>query len=73
MSKTKALQAKMTGYAAHDGGLLRYIEAAERQAHADGFHVTAHALNRAKNALGWEMAGDVEQASRASRDERPKR
>lgn len=52
---------------AHGSGLLAHIEAAEQQAHRDGFHVTAHALNRAKNALGWEIAGDVEQAGRASR------
>lgn len=71
MSKTRALQARMTGASGH--GLLAHIEAAERRAHQDGFHVTAHALNRAKNALGWEMAGDVEQAGRASRDERPGR
>lgn len=58
---------------AHGSGLLAHIESAERQAHQDGFHVTAHALNRAKNALGWEMAGDIEQAGRASRrDDRPK-
>jgi hypothetical protein len=55
---------------AHGSGLLAHIEAAERQAHRDGFHVTAHALNRAKNACGWEMAGDIEQAGKASRDDR---
>lgn len=55
---------------AHGSDLLSHIEAAERQAHADGFHVTAHALNRAKNALGWEMAGDVEQAGKAARNDR---
>lgn len=54
-------------------GLLQHIQDAETQAHRDGFHVTAHALNRAKNALGWEMAGDVKQAGAASRDERPAR
>lgn len=55
---------------ANGSGLLAHIEAAEQQAHRDGFHVTAHALNRAKNALGWEIAGDVERAWKASRDER---
>lgn len=55
---------------ADGSGLLAHIEAAEHQAHRDGFHVTAHALNRAKNACGWEIAGNVEQAGRAARDER---
>lgn len=50
--------------------LLVDIETAEHRAHRNGFHVTAHALNRAKNALGWEMAGDVIKAGKASRDER---
>lgn len=63
----------MTKRNADGSGLLSHIEAAERQAHADGFHVTAHALNRAKNALGWEMAGEIELAGKASRDERPHR
>lgn len=55
---------------ASGSGLLAHIEAAEQQAHRDGFHVTAHALNRAKNACGWEIAGDVERAGQAARDER---
>lgn len=50
--------------------LLTEIEACEHRAHKCGVHVTARALNRAKNALGWEIAGDVENADRASRDER---
>lgn len=55
---------------ASGSGLLAHIEAAEQQAHRDGFHITGHALNRAKNACGWEIAGDVERAGKASRDER---
>jgi hypothetical protein len=51
--------------------LLTEIEACERRAHKCGALVTAHVLNRAKNALGWEIAGDIEQAGKASRDERP--
>lgn len=47
--------------------LLAEIELCEGRAHKCGAFVTAHALNRAKNALGWEIAGDVEQAGRASR------
>lgn len=54
----------------HFQELVAKIEAAEQQAHKQGLHVTAHALNRAKNALGWEVAGNIEQAGRASRNER---
>ncbi len=46
--------------------LLADIQALEGFAHARGFHVTAHALNRAKNALGWEMAGNIEEAGKAA-------
>jgi hypothetical protein len=52
--------------------LVAEIEAAEQRAHHLGLHVTAHALNRAKNALGWEIAGDITRAGMAARDERPK-
>lgn len=47
--------------------LLQEIERLERQAFTIGSHITGHALNRAKNALGWEMAGDIEQAAEAAR------
>lgn len=50
--------------------LLAEIGRCEQRAHKCGALVTAHALNRAKNSLGWEIAGDVEQAGRSSRDER---
>jgi hypothetical protein len=46
--------------------LVEDIQTLESFAHARGMHVTAHALNRAKNALGWELAGDIEQAGKAS-------
>lgn len=52
-------------------GLLAHIHNAELQAHRDGFHVTAHALNAAKNCLGWEIAGEIELAGMAARGERP--
>lgn len=52
--------------------MIQDVEELERRAHDLGMHVTAHALNRAKNALGWEIAGDVERAGMASRDERPR-
>lgn len=58
---------------AHGRALLATIEAAEQTAHRNGFHVTAQALNRAKNALGWELAGNVEQAGKAALDKRPAR
>lgn len=71
--KRAAAAAKATRpRSAHGSGLLEYIAAAEQQAHRDGFHVTAHALNRAKNACGWEIAGDVERAGEAARGERQK-
>lgn len=47
--------------------LLNEIERLERQAFSIGSNVTGHALNRAKNALGWEMAGDIEQAAVAAK------
>lgn len=50
--------------------LISKIAAAEQAAHKCGMHVTAHALNRAKNAAGWEIDGNTEEAGRASRDER---
>lgn len=57
---------KMAKRNAHGSGLLAHIEAAEQQANRDGFHITAHALNRAKNVLGWEMAGEPDNAARAA-------
>lgn len=59
--------------AAHGNALLATLEAAEQTAHRNGFHVTAHALNRAKNALGWEIAGEVERAGEAARGQHPAR
>lgn len=50
--------------------LVQELQELERRAHGCGLHVTAHALNRAKNAAGWEIAGNVEEAGRASRDKR---
>lgn len=52
--------------------IVREIEELEQLCHRRGLHVTARALNRAKNALGWELAGNVEEAGRAGRDERPR-
>lgn len=50
--------------------LVQDIQEIEDRAHRLGMHVTAHALNRAKNALGWEMVGDPVKAGKAARDER---
>lgn len=52
--------------AAANRQLIQDIQTLESFAHARGLHVTAHALNRAKNALGWELAGNIEQAGKAS-------
>ncbi len=49
------------------------IEEIEQRAHRLGLHVTARGLNNAKNALGWEMAGDLLAAGKAVRGVRPKR
>lgn len=45
--------------------ILLAIEELEHRAHRLGLHVGARGLNRAKNAIGWEMAGNIEQAGRA--------
>lgn len=39
------------------------IQTLETEAHALGFIIGAHALNRAKNVVGWQMAGDDRKAS----------
>lgn len=46
--------------------LVQELQEAEDHAHRLGVHVTAHAINRAKNALGWEIAGKPEQAAKAA-------
>lgn len=52
--------------------LVQEIEEMEHRASALGMLVTARALNNAKNALGWEIAGDVLAASKAARGVRPR-
>lgn len=47
------------------GGLIQHIQAAEDQAMRDGFPITSQALNQAKNALGWEIAGNISMADMA--------
>lgn len=46
--------------------VLRDIEALEQRAHKLGLYPAARALNNAKNAVGWQMAGDIAQADAAS-------
>lgn len=46
--------------------LLRSIEAAELRAGELGLHISARALNRAKNAVGWEMSGNLKEADNAA-------
>lgn len=50
--------------------LLEDIQLLETRAHHLGLTVTGHALNNAKNAAGWEMAGNIELAGKAARGER---
>ncbi len=53
-------------------GLLAEIEELEQRAHNLGMPVTARGLNSAKNALGWELAGDILAAGKAVRGVRPR-
>jgi len=53
--------------------LCQEIEELEQRAGRLGMHVTARALNQAKNALGWEMTGDILAAGKASRGQRPRK
>lgn len=45
--------------------VLTDLMALEDLARRCGLHVTARGLNRAKNALGWELQGEVSQAAAA--------
>lgn len=49
--------------------LIAAIQAAESEAHRLGLHCTGHALNNAKNAIGWEIAGNIEAAGMAARND----
>jgi hypothetical protein len=51
-------------------GMISEIEELEQRAHGLGMHVTAHALNNAKNALGWEIAGNIKVAGMAAKGQR---
>lgn len=50
--------------------IINELQALETRAHSAGLTVTGSAINNAKNAAGWELAGDVVMAGKASRGER---
>lgn len=46
--------------------LLRDLTALEMRANALGLFPAARALNNAKNAIGWQIAGNIEKADEAA-------
>lgn len=50
--------------------LIQDIQEIETRAHDLGMYVTAHALNNAKNTLGWEIAGNINVAGIAAKGQR---
>lgn len=46
--------------------LLRDLLALEMRANALGLFPAARALNNAKNAIGWQIAGNIDEADKAS-------
>lgn len=46
--------------------LLRDLTALEMRANALGLFPAARALNNAKNAIGWQIAGNIAEADKAS-------
>lgn len=55
---------------AGQNALVQEIQELESRAHRLGMTITGHALNNAKNACGWEMAGNILRAGNAARGER---
>lgn len=47
--------------------LILEIDALERKANSLGLYPAARALNNAKNAAGWQLAGNLEKANDASK------
>lgn len=45
--------------------LIQQIQAVEDAARRFGFPIASRALNQAKNAIGWEMAGNIAMADLA--------
>lgn len=46
--------------------LLRDLTALEMRANKLGLFPAARALNNAKNAIGWQLAGNIAEADKAS-------
>ncbi len=51
---------------ADTAALVNDIQALESRAQKLGMYITARGLNNAKNAFGWELAGDVARAANAA-------
>ena len=49
--------------------LCQDFDVLERRLAAAGLHVTKHAINRAKNAAGYEYSGDIMAAAKAAEKE----
>ena len=49
--------------------LVLELQAMQTRAAACGLHVTRRALNRAMNAAGWEIAGNIEMAGKSMQDD----
>lgn len=63
MSETKTYVVKAAGD--DPGQLLLDINALEMRANAMHLFPCARALNNAKNAAGWQMAGNIDRAAEA--------
>lgn len=50
--------------------LLRDLIAMEMRANAMGLFPASRALNNAKNAIGWQIAGNIVEADKASTRQR---
>ena len=50
--------------------LVQKLQALEQEAYRLNLFITARSINNAKNALGWEMAGNRTRADMAIRGER---
>jgi len=50
----------------HPNLILRDLITLEMRANALGLYPAARALNNAKNAIGWQLAGDIGKADAAS-------
>lgn len=46
--------------------ILQDVQALETRANALGLYPAARALNNAKNAIGWQLAGNIQRADEAA-------